>query len=227
MDRTQIAIQVSKTLSLVPGIIKVPVASLEIFVLHDFLSSNECEALVAMIDSQRKPSRLMSSSHPDPGFRTSETCNLDPNDRLVGSVESRISALLGIDAQCGEFLQGQRYGAGQEFKPHHDFLRESESYWAHQKEIGGQRTWTAMTYLNVPEKGGETFFPRLRLKLIPRRGNLVAWNNLDGRGKPNAFSLHQGMPVVTGVKFIITKWYRERPWALGARMSSRQRQALT
>jgi prolyl 4-hydroxylase len=193
--------------------------------LHDFLNSDECEALVAMIDSQRKPSRLMSSGHPDTGFRTSETCNLDPNDGLVRLVETRISALLGIDPQCGEFLQGQRYGAGQEFKPHHDFLRESEPYWARQKEIGGQRTWTAMTYLNVPEKGGETFFPRLRLKLIPRRGNLVAWNNLDGHGEPNAFSLHQGMPVVTGVKFIITKWYRERPWALGARTSSRQRRA--
>jgi len=226
MDRTKIGVQVAEKLSLVPGITRVPVSSLDMFVLHDFLSSDECDALITMIDSKRKPSRLMSSSHPDAGFRTSETCNLDPSDELVRVVDARISALLGVDPQCGEFIQGQRYGAGQQFKPHHDFLRASEPYWGRQKDIGGQRTWTAMTYLNVPAKGGETFFPRLRLKLIPRRGNLVVWNNLDGRGEPNIFSLHQGMPVVAGVKFIITKWYRERSWALLARTSSRQGSAL-
>jgi len=24
--------------------------------------------------------------------------------------------------------------------------------------------------------------------------------------------LHQGMPVEQGVKYVLTKWYRERPW---------------
>jgi prolyl 4-hydroxylase len=26
------------------------------------------------------------------------------------------------------------------------------------------------------------------------------------------FALHQGLPVEAGLKYIITKWYRERPW---------------
>ena len=69
-----------------------------------------------------------------------------------------------------------------------------------------------MTFLNVPQQGGETFFKRIGVKITPRRGSLVTWNNLDARGDPNAHSLHQGMPVLAGVKYIITKWYRERPW---------------
>ena len=35
---------------------------------------------------------------------------------------------------------------------------------------------------------------------------------MDAIGEPNHFSLHQGMPVTAGTKYIITKWYRERPW---------------
>ena len=48
--------------------------------------------------------------------------------------------------------------------------------------------------------------------MTPRAGNLLAWNNLDAIGEPNSYSLHQGMPVTEGVKYIITKWHRERPW---------------
>ena len=43
-------------------------------------------------------------------------------------------------------------------------------------------------------------------------GNLLVWNNLDAIGEPNHYSLHQGMPVTAGGKYIITKWHRERPW---------------
>jgi len=32
-------------------------------------------------------------------------------------------------------------------------------------------------------------------------------------GELNDFSLHQGMPVEAGVKYVLTKWYRERPWS--------------
>jgi prolyl 4-hydroxylase len=69
-----------------------------------------------------------------------------------------------------------------------------------------------MVFLNQPEAGGQTFFPLANIKISPRRGNLLAWNNLDPAGEPNMFALHQGLPVEAGLKYIITKWYRERPW---------------
>jgi hypothetical protein len=39
---------------------------------------------------------------------------------------------------------------------------------------------------------------------------------MDVNGEPNPFTLHQGMPVIAGLKYIITKWYRERPWGVAA-----------
>jgi prolyl 4-hydroxylase len=31
-------------------------------------------------------------------------------------------------------------------------------------------------------------------------------------GAPNPQTLHEGTSVVEGVKYIITKWFRESPW---------------
>lgn len=214
MYRIEIGTAVSERLASVPGIRRLPSAEIDMFVLRGFLDEQECRALYGMVERDRKPSRLMSSNNPDAGFRTSETCNLDAGDPVVRGVDAKLAALLGIEPRHGEALQGQRYGVGQEFKPHHDYLRTDEAYWAKQEKVGGQRTWTAMMFLNVPEAGGETYFPRIDAKIPPRAGTLVAWNNLDARGEPNTHSLHQGMPVLAGTKYIVTKWYRERPWGL-------------
>ena len=144
--------------------------------------------------------------------RTSRTCNLDPADGVVRATEARFTALLGIDPAHGERLQGQRYEAGQEFKPHHDYLRTSEAYWARQQAVGGQRTWTAMVYLNDVEDGGSTDFVKLGLSIAPKKGVLLIWNNADLEGVPNEYTQHAGTPVKAGVKYVITRWYRTRRW---------------
>ena len=202
---------VSHRLLTVAGVVRAPTPVLDLFLLRDFLSGDECAALVRRIDARRKPSPLF-ADNPDPEFRTSETCVFARDDVLVLAIEQRITDLLGLDPAHGEALQGQRYVAGQQFKPHHDYLRTDQPYWQRQRQVGGQRTWTAMAYLDVPERGGETVFPYARLAIPPRRGTLLAWNNLDETGAPNPGTLHQGMPVTGGEKHIVTKWYRENPW---------------
>jgi len=213
MERAELGRLVRERLAGVDGIVRVPSEAIDMFVLRDFLAEDECAALIARIEAERKPSRLM-ADHPDKAFRTSETCIFDPAEPTARSVGTRIDERLGIAPGHAERLQGQRYAVGQEFKPHHDYLRPTSPYWAEQEKIGGQRTWTAMIFLNVPEAGGETFFPHLRLKIPPRAGSLLTWNNLDGRGEPNPHSLHQGLPVLAGVKYVATRWYRERPWGV-------------
>ncbi|MNC97313.1 hypothetical protein D3C83_149320 [compost metagenome] len=69
-----------------------------------------------------------------------------------------------------------------------------------------------MAFLNPVEEGGATEFPRLGLSIEPRPGALLIWNNADRDGVPNPWTLHAGRPVIRGVKYIITKWYRGRRW---------------
>jgi len=194
-----------------PSALKIPSNDLDIFVVRDFLNAEECTGLVELIDSGGTPSQLLSNSE-DPEFRTSESCNMDPLHPLIWQVEGKITTLMGIYPEHGETIQGQRYAVGQQFKPHHDFFHTDQPYWPEMERSGGQRTWTAMVFLNTPEAGGQTAFPNAGLKISPRAGNLLAWNNMDAKGLPNPFSLHQGCPVEAGTKYVITKWYRERPW---------------
>ena len=195
-----------------PGVQRVPSNALDLFIVRDFLDPQNCADLIERIDSRRRPSEIAD----DVGiadYRTSETCDLDWRDAVVAAVDSRIADLLGLDLAASEPIQGQRYSAGQEFKAHTDtFEPGGYDYYVHTAD-GGQRTWTAMVYLNQPEDGGATRFKTIGKTIQPEPGKLVAWNNLMGDGTPNPATLHQGMKVRRGVKYIITKWFRERPAA--------------
>ena len=189
-----------------------PSPKLELFIVRDFLEPQLCSELIVRIDAKRRPSDITD----DIGvaaFRTSETCDLDGRDPVVAEVDARIAGLLGLPPGTGEALQGQRYAPGQEFKPHTDtFEPGGAAYYEHCAETG-QRTWTAMIYLNQPEDGGATRFKLIGKTVQPERGKLLAWNNLLPDGTPNPATLHQGMKVRRGTKYILTKWFRERPLA--------------
>lgn len=181
----------------------------QFYVQDGFLSAEECALLCEKIDAGSFPSPLYNKpKHQD--VRTSFSCNLNVYDPLVADVETRIANLLGIDRSWGEPLQGQRYQVGQRFREHADFFYIDEPYWAEYEPHGGQRTWTAMIYLNRPEQGGATAFTLLDLAVEPIPGRTLIWNNMAPDGSPNPWTLHEGRPVEAGTKYIVTKWYRER-----------------
>ena len=62
------------------------------------------------------------------------------------------------------------------------------------------------------EEGGATEFPQLGIAFPPQQGTLLLWNNALPGGAPNSHVIHAGTPVVRGTKYIITKWFRTRPW---------------
>lgn len=211
LARSESAADVRERIACYPDAVRLPASGMELYVVRNFLTLDECAALIALIDANRVPSPVVSDD-PVPSYRTSETCYLYSGPDAVRSVETKLDQLTGLDPRYGEALQGQRYAVGQEFKPHHDFFDTGQLYWQDQVAMGGQRTWSAMTFLNEPEAGGCTNYPTAGVKITPKAGNLVIWNNMDEYGAPNAASLHQGMPVEKGVKYVLTKWYRERPW---------------
>jgi hypothetical protein len=43
-------------------------------------------------------------------------------------------------------------------------------------------------------------------------GKLLTWNNQTPEGQVNGNTLHHGMKVRAGTKYVVTKWFRERPW---------------
>lgn len=198
-------------LDAMPGVARVPGQNIDMYAMRNFLSAEECARLMALIDADAKPSKRLSTKG-EPDFRTSRTCRLSAAEPLVADVEQRIAVLMGIPNRFSETIQGQRYEPGQQFKIHNDYFAGGQAFSMAVAKEGGQRTWTAMVFLNEPEAGGCTHFPRAGIKVTPRRGALLAWFNLDRDGLPNPFTHHEGMIVEAGVKYILTKWFREREW---------------
>ena len=186
-----------------------PGQPVQLYYSDSFLTADTCRAMCEQIDAGSYPSPLYEKEkHED--VRTSYSCNLNAYDPLITSINTQIAELLGIDPAWGEPLQGQRYHEGQRFREHADFFYIDQPYWAEYEPHGGQRTWTAMIYLNEPEAGGATRFKLLDYQIEPKLGRILIWNNMALDGSPNPWTLHEGMPVERGSKYIVTKWYRER-----------------
>jgi prolyl 4-hydroxylase len=193
------------------GVQRSPFPKLELFQLRGFLPPALCANLISLIDANRRPSTI-ADPNGDMYFRTSETCDLDASEAAVRDLEARLFALNRIDPAHGEPVQGQRYAVGQEFKPHTDYFEPGGADWERYCAVAGQRTWTFMIYLNAVEAGGGTRFGTVKKIVQPEAGKLLAWNNLRSDGRPNPNTIHHGMKVRKGVKYVITKWYREKPW---------------
>lgn len=189
----------------------------------------------------RKPERL--SDAPDvlrfPGFATAAECaylldsggknyrpaqindgrggtRLDPirnsdeftlhwliEDPVVHAINRRIAAVAESDADRGEAIQLLRYRPGQQYRSHYDY----------NPQLDNQRVTTALIYLNHDYKGGETNFVKTPLKFKARKGDLLLFRNTLPDGAVDPASEHCGMPVVSGTKYIASRWIRERRFA--------------
>jgi prolyl 4-hydroxylase len=194
-----------------PGVQRLPTEKLELFQMREFIGPDMRERIISLIEKDRRPSTLADAGD-DRYFRTSETCDLDAEEPVVRELETMLTALNGIDPAYGEPLQGQRYDVGQEFKPHCDYFNRGGQDWEKYCSVAGQRTWTFMIYLNDVEAGGATRFKAVKKTFQPEAGKLVCWNNMRPDGSENPSTIHHGMKVRKGVKYVITKWYREKPW---------------
>ena len=193
------------------GIKRFPSPRIELFQLDRFVAPELCTDLIALIDKDSRPSTI-ADDNGDQYFRTSETCDLSHEEPAVIAVESLLREISGIDPRFGEPIQGQRYAEGQEFKPHTDYFAPGGQDYEKYCSVAGQRTWTLMMYLNEPDAGGGTRFKALKKMFQPKTGKLLCWNNQLSNGRINPNTLHHGLKVRKGLKYVLTKWYREGDW---------------
>lgn len=188
----------------------------QLYTLPDFLDAPACAQLCALIDQHARPSTVAGDRRGGPreyadARRTSKSCDLvNTLDPVVRIVDRKIANTIGFDLSHSDAIQAQKYDPGEEFQPHWDYFEPGTAGYENFCAENGQRSWTFMIYLSDVEKGGGTVFPSLHRTIKPRLGMAVIWNNLTPDGAVNPSSLHGGAPVKAGVKYIITKWFRER-----------------
>ena len=169
------------------------------------LSEAECAYLRSVLERDLQPSVVVDPASgrmvPHP-VRTSDGAvyGVFAEDLVVSAINRRIADFSGTKLGQGEPLQLLRYRPGAEYRAHMDALPSEPN----------QRVMTALLYLSDDYQGGETRFLRTGMDFRGRIGDALLFRNAKEDGSPDPMSLHAGLPVTRGVKYIASRWIRAR-----------------
>lgn len=143
--------------------------------------------------------------------RTSHTAWFSSDEHeIVDRLSRRIEAVTGLSTDMSyshsELMQVANYGMGGHYTPHYDYLivdrPQNERHLCDERELfAGDRTATLMFYLTDVVAGGATVFPRLGVRLTPKRGSAAFWYNLKRNGEGLEDTVHGACPVLMGEKW--------------------------
>mmetsp|Transcript_19756 Transcript_19756/g.32210 ORF Transcript_19756/g.32210 Transcript_19756/m.32210 type:complete len:465 (-) Transcript_19756:140-1534(-) len=188
-----------------------------IVLVPNVITAQQSQELIQMADdaniwwqSSRRGARTAGG---EDALRTSSSAVLGAQRMMqqpaVKAVRAWTSKALNVPEDTVEALQIVRYRKGEQYSAHVDWGRKQDaSLW-----LGGQRTATALIYLNtLPEDcGGETSFERLGIKVSPHAGSALVWSNVDRDGQPQDLVEHRAMPVLCETeKYAVNVWVREK-----------------
>lgn len=168
-----------------------------IFTEENALPANLCDQILNSIPQNKQRSQTLSKvGIPiESAIRTSSEAYLD-NVNLMRKIQQISAQLLGdIESYILEKPLLVTYSAGQQYKPHFDTT----------DDYSLKRRRTVIIYLNDNFTGGETEFVVLGLKIQPRKGMALIFDNITS-GQTSLFSMHAGLPVFSGYKHLCNVW---------------------
>ncbi len=187
----------------------------DIVVLDNFMTNEECDSLCDQSESTLTPSKVINDTTGDSiahDARSSQGTYFSLGQTpLVQTIEARISEVTNTPVINGEGIQILNYMGGGEYRPHFDYFPNNDGGRAHTAK-GGQRIITVIMYLNNVAAGGATIFPKLNLKIYPKKGSALYFSYFNSKAQVDPATLHGGAPVLEGEKWIATKWIREREY---------------
>ncbi|MEX1198947.1 MAG: 2OG-Fe(II) oxygenase [Pseudohongiellaceae bacterium] len=179
-----------------------------------FVEEDERQALLDAARPQLQRA-LVSAAHAgvESAGRTGRNCWVPhATTPVIQALAERIAVLADLPLTHAESFQVIHYGESEEYRPHYDAWKADTERGQRCMVRGGQRLVTCLVYLNDVASGGATCFPRLKLEIPARAGDLLLFHNCHpGTITRHPDTLHGGMPVLKGVKWAANLWFRERP----------------
>ena len=181
-------------------------------IYDDFLTDEECADLRAASEPGLQPDsvvdRLTGASRTMRARTSWGTSFAKRANGVIQRIEDQVAEITNTHVSQGECVQILKYLPGQEYQPHYDWFDERDPGSAKHLEGGGQRIITALVYLNDCEQGGATELTAIQTKIYPRTGRLLIFRY----PRCDRDTLHAGLPVELGEKWVATLWIRERTW---------------
>ena len=120
-------------------------------------------------------------------------------DLVVQEINRCIAMATDTEPGWGEPLNILRYTPGQQYKPHHDGTSPDNV---------SVRNLTALIWLNDQFEGGETDFPKIKVRVRGSVGDMLVFRNVLMNGDFDPRMIHAGLPVTEGVKWMASRWIR-------------------
>ena len=177
-------------------------------IFDGFFTPDECEEFLSRYSNDFKPMDVLGN---DKDHRVAQgKWIFDENDMFVERYKLLVCALTGIPISHQEAPHLVMYDVGGKYDAHHDFFHPNTDYYEGHTKVGGQRVVSTLLYLNDNFTGGETAFPKRDIIVKPKTGRILAWRNITLNSELDYNSLHAGKPVISGKKFVLIIWTRER-----------------
>ena len=167
----------------------------------NILSEKECKEIIHNTKPLLKPTTVVNPTdgilklHP---HRTAAGVFINETPLLIQKIQNIVADITNLPIKNQEPPQVVRYKVGGEYKEHTDFTKREND-----------RRYSCLFYLNEDVEGGGTYFPDLKLQINPTLGTMIMWENLYNDGTPNPHSIHTGLPVSRGEKWILVIWVHE------------------
>ena len=107
-----------------------------------------------------------------------------------------------------EPAQITNYKLGQLYAAHFDAFDVTNGPGLECAATGGQRVATVLMYLNDCPSGGGTYFPRIDVRVMPKKGKVIVFFPCSIDGMLDPLALHTGEPAVEE-KWICQVWIRQ------------------
>jgi len=179
------------------------------------LAEDACDWIMTSLHGKVRPARVFdraTGASRVERARTNSAFEYDivQADLVLLLARARIAAASGFATNALENTNVLHYTVGQQFARHFDFLEPNAPGFAREIARMGQRAATFLIYLNDDYEGGETDFPAIELRNKGRKGDGLFFRNTDASGAPDRLTVHAGLPPISGEKWLLSQWIRDR-----------------
>jgi hypothetical protein len=191
------------------------VESPRIWVLEKFCSPQVCAWIRGRTQGRLQAARTYDAeqggrSVNDMRTNTGAGFGLWNSDLVLTLTRFRIAEATQVTFSNLEPVNVLHYDPGQKFDRHFDWIDPDVGHFADDLAQRGQRTATALVYLNDAYEGGDTDFPEIGYGFKGDTGDLLVFFNVTEDGKPDPRTLHAGTPPTSGEKWVLSQWIRDR-----------------
>jgi len=182
--------------------------------VDDFLSDMECEYIMALARPVLQRSTITGKEErEESSIRTSSSAFLTMADGKLDRITQRVAdELVKLPVDHFEKIQCVYYENGQYYDYHYDTVTTAKfKDDKHTMETCGQRIYTVLIYLNDGFEGGETYFPFLDYRVMPKKGRAAIFQSLTEQEVIIPYARHACLPVTKGVKYACNVWVRTSP----------------